>query len=411
MASSSENVRFGRFLYALTVAVALALLAFPATGTAKKKSGNAGHATRASVGQLRGVNLTPYRAFYPGGQSDGDNQREIQSACRMGSDVVRVFVSWQVLEPSRGQVNPDYASELDSLMSQASACGMKVMLMLFGTPPWDSSDPAGASDPAAVRYPARDPDHFRWMVSWILSRWPTLHSFEVWNEPNLQSYFQGSPADYAAMVNAAVAVKRQLGSSTLILAGTLAPGGSDFLSQLYAAGMSGQDGISLHPYSMYCYSSCTLTNPSPAQAPFRAAITAIHNVMAAHGDQSGLWLTEFGFATCPAVPACISEGQQANWMVKSIRIAACYPYIKGVTPFLLRDIPVADPQWALVWDGHFGLLRSDFSPKRSFPAMTSLYHGYDVAERSAGRSRAKSKVRSRASLPGSRACARLVGEG
>jgi hypothetical protein len=77
-------------------------------------------AAMAKKRQLRGVNLTPMQAFMPGGQSNADNRREVKRACRMGADVVRVFVMWYMLEPSRGQVNPRYVSKLDSLMSQAS---------------------------------------------------------------------------------------------------------------------------------------------------------------------------------------------------------------------------------------------------------------------------------------------------
>jgi hypothetical protein len=391
---------------ALLVLVALGALASPAL--AKRKAGQAS-GTRA--GQLRGVNLTPMQAYMPGRQSDADNEREVQSACRMGADVVRVFVMWNLLEPSRGQVNANYVAKLDSLMSQASACGTRVMLMLAATPEWDSSAPAGTLFPNTGTYAPRDGE-LRWMVAWILRRWPALQSIEVWNEPNHPPYFSGTPADYAGMVNAAVAAKREVGSRTLILAGALTSGGVSYLNQLYAAGMSGQDGISLHPYSMYCVAVCLLTSPSPPQAPFRAAITAIHDLMVDRGDRSGLWLTEFGFATCPALPTCVSEAQQARWLVKSVRIAACYPYVKGLTPFTIRDIP-GDPLYAQVFDAHFGLLRTDFSRKPSYSALASTYRKHDFAERwaSAKRSRSRKarKVLRAAVIPGSPKCRMLLG--
>ncbi|HEX3563083.1 MAG TPA: hypothetical protein VHU24_09630 [Solirubrobacterales bacterium] len=391
-------------LAAVLASVALAAQAQPAMA---KKAARGSAA--APAGQLRGVNLTPMQAFMPGGQSDADNQREVQSACRMGADVVRVFVMWYMLEPSRGQVNAAYASQLDSLMSQASACGARVMFMLAATPAWDSSAPAGTGWPKSGTYPARDGE-FRWIVSWILRTWPGLQSVEVWNEPNFFQYWSGTPADYAGMVNAAVAAKRDVGSSTLILAGALAtgPGIANYLNQLYAAGMSGQDGISIHPYSMYCPGNCTLTDPSPAKAPFRAAITRIHKLMVARGDRSGIWLTEFGFASCPAVPTCVSEGVQANWMAKSLRIAACYRYVKGLTPFTIRDIP-GDPQYSQVYDAHFGLLHADFSPKPAYSSTTSIYRRYNVAERSAAKSRAGRKSAIPAGMPGSRTCQRTLG--
>jgi hypothetical protein len=389
----------------------LGTLASPAS--AKRKAGQASGVRGAKV---QGVNLTPMQAFFPGGQPDSENQREVQSACRMGADVVRVFVMWYLLEPAPGQVNSDYASKLDSLMSQASACGTRVMLMLAATPPWDSTAPDGTDFPKSGSYAPRDGE-FRWMVSWILRRWPGLQALEVWNEPNYSPYWSGTPAEYAHLVNAAVEAKREVGASTLVLAGALASGDVSYLDQVYAAGMSGQDGISIHPYSMYCSGTCSLTDPTPPGAPFRAAITAIHQLMVARGDRSGLWLTEFGFATCPAVPTCVSEAQQATWMAKSIRIASCYPYVRGMTPFTIRDIP-GDPRYAQVMDAHFGLLRTDFSPKPSYSAVTAAYRNYDLAARWASRSRGAAKVRGhrarrklarRAPLPGSRSCQRILG--
>lgn len=397
----------------VAIALALGLGAVAAPALAKEKRGHhrkaaSTKAIRASAGQLRGVNLTPMKAFMPGGQSDADNQREVQSACRMGADVVRVFVMWYLLEPSRGQVDPAYAAKLDSLVGEANACGTRVMLMLAATPAWDSSAPDGTGFPRSGTFAPRDGE-FKWMVSWMLRRWPSLQSIEVWNEPNYRPYFSSTPADYAALVNAAVAAKQEVGSSTLILAGAIASGDVTYLNQVYAAGMRGQDGISIHPYSMYCSGVCTLTNPNPASAPFRLAITAVHNLMVARGDDSGLWLTEFGFATCPAAGSCISEPQQAKWMVKSVRIASCYPYVRGLLPFTIRDIPSPDPAYDLVQDAHFGLLHKDYSPKPSYSAMAAAYKALDSSQRRAGGSRAKRKAIARAPLPGSRTCRRLLG--
>ena len=79
----------------LTAAV-LALLYFaaaalPASADAKRRPAKLGD----SGVQLRGVNLTPNRAFMVGpyGFSDQDNAREIDSACALNATVVRLFVS------------------------------------------------------------------------------------------------------------------------------------------------------------------------------------------------------------------------------------------------------------------------------------------------------------------------------
>jgi hypothetical protein len=389
------------------VAALLVTLLSPQQGLAKR------HRAGAATGQLRGVNLTPFRAFMPGGQSDAENQREVQSACRLGANIVRVFVSWQLLEPSRHEVSPAYAAELDSLVSQASSCGARVMLMLVTTPHWASSAPPESSQYAWGKYPPRDPDEFGWIVAQILSRWPALQSIEIWNEPNYTPYWAGTPADYVRLVNEAVAAKRAVGSSTLILAGALASGNVvylvDYLSQLYAAGLGGEDGISIHPYSLHCDGKCSYFDPALPHAPFRDAITRLHGVMEAHGDRSGLWLTEFGFASCPAVPLCVREAQQATWTAESIQVAACYPYVIGMTPFTIRDI-AGDPRYASVSDAHYGLLRTDFSAKPAFSALASSYWGFRAAERRYAKARrGRSSRIAHKSLAGSPQCRQMLG--
>ena len=396
-------------MLAALLAVLLATLAFPAEGSAKRK--RAGVATE----QLRGVNLTPFRAFFPGGQSDAENRQEVESACRLGAGLIRVFVSWARLEPAPHQVDPEYAAELDSLMSQASSCGARVMMMLVTTPHWASSAPDGTDRFSSGRYPPRDPDEFGWMVAGILGRWPSLHSMEIWNEPNYTPYWAGTPADYVQLVDQAVAAKRAVGSGTLILAGALASGQLDYLvdylDQLYAAGLGGEDGISIHPYSMHCDRKCSFFDPGLPQAPFRDAITRIHGVVAGHGDRSGLWLTEFGFASCPAVPLCVPEAQQATWTAESIQVAACYPYVMGMTPFTVRDI-AGDPRYALVSDAHFGLLHTDFSPKPAYFALASAYGGFRAAERRYAKAkRHRKRGVAHKSLAGSPKCRKMLGAG
>ena len=412
MLGGTSTLRARPLLLAVLAALLVAL-ALPSDGAAKRHSSRASDSIGPAAGQLRGVNLSPFKAFMPGGLSDADNQREVESACRLGADVVRVFVSWAQLEPSRQQVSPEYAAKLDSLVSQASSCGARVMLMLVTTPHWASSAPAGTGPYASGRYPPRDPGEFGWMVSWILSRWPSLQSLEVWNEPNYTPYWAGTPADYVQLVDAAAAAKRQAGSGTLILAGALSSGVVEYvvnyLQQLYAAGLGAEDGISIHPYSMHCDDKCSFFDPVLPHAPFRDAITRIHGVMAAHGDGSGLWLTEFGFASCPAEPLCVRESQQAAWTAESIQVAACYPYVMGMTPFSIRDI-AGDPQYAGVSDAHFGLLRTDFTPKAAYSALASSYWGFRAAERRYAKAKRgrRSRVAHKA-LAGSPKCRRMLG--
>lgn len=393
--------------------VALGALASPAL--AKRKPAQAA----VSTGQLRGVNLTPNRAFAvnPYAFSDADNRREINSACQLGSTVVRLFVNQADLEPSPGAVNQTYASTLDSLMTNADSCGLKVIMSFAGTPLWDTTAPAGERQYG--KYPALDgATQYQWMTAWMMRRWPGLYAIEVGNEPNLKSFWMGTPSQYVDLVNAAIASKRQTGSRTQIIAGVLAvEGATDYLRQLYAAGLRGEDGLSLHPYSSLCIPYCQpWSDPARKTSPFRSSIEGVHRLMLQNGDPAKMWLTEFGFSSCPSAPVCVSDDVQAAWDSESVQVAACYPYVAGLTAFTLRDISVPSSWDPTSWHWHFGLMGTDFSPKPSFGAVSAAYHqltqvdAQSARAASVGHPKAK-KARRRATVPyaSSAKCRKLLG--
>jgi hypothetical protein len=394
-------------------AVFTLLLASPAA-----PSGAHGHTHRgAPARQLRGAMVTPNWSIAgsPFLRSADQQRAEIQDVCRMGGDLIRLHVDWSQLQPGEYQPTPapagppgglplpivplpmaranelatepegqpraappstyeqdarlagdydaGYLHRLDQVMSWAAACHIRVIADLVGSPCW-SIDPAPCDDstwvfdpPAAGRFGA--------VTRFLLNRYPRLYALEIWNEPN-NSFWKGSPSGYAALVEEAVDARNAIRSRTKILAGALLGDGSDYLEQLYDAGMHGQDGISIHPYSITCSTSCgPFINPTLSRSPFREAITAAHRVMRLHHDSGGIYLTEFGFSTCPAQPFCLQERTAGRWLSLSLRIAARYPYVRGLTIFSMRDFAEraeASPRW----DMRSGILRADLTPKPAF---------------------------------------------
>lgn len=380
---------------ALAAALTL-LLASPAA-----PSGAHGRAHRdAPAQQLRGAMVTPNWSIAnsPFLRSADQQRAEIQDVCRMGGNLIRLHVDWSQLQPGEyqptpaptglpgtpalplgptappatsgqaarlpGDYAPGYLHRLDQVMSWAAACHIRVIADLVGSPCW-SIDPAPCNDSTWV-FDAPAGGRFGAVSRFLLARYPRLYALEVWNEPNNSSFWKGSPADYAALVEEAVDARNAIGSRTKILAGALLGGGSDYLEQLYDAGMHGQDGISIHPYSVDCTTGCgPFIDPMLRDSPFREAIGATHWVMRLHHDPGGLYLTEFGFSTCPAQPFCLDERTAGRWLALSLRTAARSRYIQGLTVFSMRDFAdpaEADPRW----DMRSGILRDNLTPKPAF---------------------------------------------
>ena len=357
----------------LAAAALVLCIALPATAPiASAKKRHPQPPSQVSSRQLRGTMITPNWSTQDSLFTITPEQQraEIAAVAAMGGDLIRFHLDWSRLMPdSFMRVDQSYQDRVDQVMAWAAAYRVNVILNLVGTPCWAPA--SGPSCPLSrdIMFSAPRPDIFQATTRYLLQRYPSLYAYEVWNEPNLaRTFWVGSPAELAATVNAAVAGANEAGAGTKILAGGLFMDGSSYLQQLYAAGMHGQDGISLHPYSMA--SGGAWVNPSARRSPFRRAIESTRRVMLRNHDHGGLWLTEFGFATCPAQPHCLSDARAAAYLARSYRVAARYHYIKGLTAFSMRDY--AEPQDRNpAWDLRSGILHKDLSPKPAFRRVKS----------------------------------------
>jgi polysaccharide biosynthesis protein PslG len=342
-------------------------------------------ASGASAKQLRGVVLAPSMSGGQPSVTAAELNGQINAACSLGSSVTRVPVNWSRLEPSPGHVDPNYAVGVDQMLGALAHCGIPTVLTFIATPCWATSDPAaqaGTCPASSWKYPPRSTTAFGDIVSWALSRWGwALAGLEVWNEPNSANYWAGSAAQYAALVNEAASRAHAIGSPVPILAGALWRADAGYLAELYAAGMHGQSGISIHPYTVRndpgfsgwvspvapFATAARAQRAGPGQSFFGASIARVHDTMLAYGDQSPLWLTEFGYSVCPAVPICVSKARQARWLVASLRTAARLPYVRAAMIYSLRDTAESQD-----WNCRFGLMRLDFSPRPSYHAVRRL---------------------------------------
>jgi hypothetical protein len=305
--------------------------------------------------------------------NEAQQRTELENVCNMGGNLVRFHVDWSRLEPAG--YDPSYLARMDQVLTWAAACRIRVILNLIGSPCWAiQSTPCRGN--TWIFTPPR-PGSFEAIVRFLLTRYPGLYAIEVWNEPNW-SFWNGTPAEYAALANEAVAARNALGSRTKVLAGALLmdgisyPGAIGYLEALYQAGMQGHDGISIHPYSADCWPGCgAFVDPTRPRSPFRVAIKGTHRVMLRYGDPGGIYLTEFGFATCPARPGCVEEVTAARWLASSFRVAAGYAYVQGLTAFSMRDFAAPtdlDPHWDL----RSGILRHDLTPKPAYQRLRSV---------------------------------------
>jgi hypothetical protein len=160
---------------------------------------------------------------------------------RLGVTVYQTSLQWSAVAPARpaspkDPADPAYlwSPDLDSLITEAAAHHMEVMLQIVGTPPWANGgkDPRWAPDnvndyadfarAAARRYPAVR----RWMI-WgepsRLNNWQPM-AYQEYGAP-MTTDLRRAPRRYARMLDAAYGqIKAQRGSNIVIGGNTYVTG-------------------------------------------------------------------------------------------------------------------------------------------------------------------------------------------
>ena len=243
----------------------------------------------------------------------------------------------------------------DRIMASAQAAGEKVIFKPQGSPCWaHPSVPCTDSStvPPDPQYLSRWQDYIRA----VLQRYPaTIVAVEVWNEPNLQPFWDApiSPDRYVQVLRAAYTATKSVDPSMPVVYGGLAAvtttsGGQmayqSFLSATLSKGARGYfDAAAIHPY------------PTSTTTYLNQVSTIINNVRTIVAAKMPIWITEFGY---PATSS--SEALQATQITSTLNLLAH-----------TRNVPVAiihrmfDKEGTSQW-AHFGLVRTDYSPKPSY---------------------------------------------
>jgi len=201
-----------------------------------------------------------------------------------------------------------------------------------------------------------------------------IHSWQVWNEPNLRpGFYPGATVAqtagrYAELLRISHdAVKSRDPQAIIVTAGIATqkdPHAFDFLADIYKVPgiKSDFDAVAQHPYA-------------PSADSVRTAIQRVRGVMASNGDQgTPLWITEFGWGSAPPDGSGINVGPagQARLLTRSVKLILTHRSawnLQRLYWFDWRD-PAPNSPYAdiCIRCGSAGLFAHDRSPKPAFHA-------------------------------------------
>jgi hypothetical protein len=281
----------------------------------------------------------------------GQNVSTPRKASRLGADWVRMWVSWASMQPAPGQYAAHNVAGLRGAVAAAKAGGLKVLIVVTGSPGWASRGRGGIAPPS-------DPASFGAFMGGMAQRLPAVDAWELWNEPDSPGFFAGAPdpATYAGMLRAAYPAIKAAQPRAAVVTGGLVGNDMDFVEQLYRHGAQGSfDAVGVHTDT-----ACLTNGPGRFYRDERGRIgrftftgyREVHAVMSAHGDGAKpIWMTEIGWNTqSTRRRSCnvgtwagkkrlgVSPRRQARFLRAAYRCAASDPFVAVAFWFGMQDI-------------------------------------------------------------------------
>jgi hypothetical protein len=299
---------------------------------------------------------------------------------RLGVQVIETQIAWNAIAPTRPAdpatpSDPAYRwpAALDQLVSQAQSNGIRVAIMVKGSPSWAN----GGRDPS---WTPTDPGDYASFLEAASRRYPSVRYWMVWGEVtragNYNPMPRGSrvgPASYAILLDRAYGALKSVSPANKVIGGmTWTVGVIDaphFVKWLRLPNGKPPrvDYFAHNPYATRF--------PNLAKGVYAPGVRDISDIDTLHRELAvayrgrptpRLWLSEFSVSSDHANRAFnfyVSRPEQARWVTAAFKLVDSVSYVAGLGWYQLLDESPPGPS-ALT----NGLLDITGKPKPAFAA-------------------------------------------
>jgi polysaccharide biosynthesis protein PslG len=229
--------------------------------------------------------------YFDGRDSRERVLRHLEVAKAVGAHHLRCAFSWNGIEPEDGQ----YVFKFwDMLVDEAEKAGIQVIPYVAYTPEW-----AARSRENFWQQPPRDPALFERLMRNLAAHFQgRILSWELWNEPDLTEYWQGTPEYFAEVVKAGAQGVREGDPKAVIILGGMSHGPSPFFEKLIRQHHVERwvDVIAFHGYP-------ESWDEDRIEAAYGPRVTKMDAYVKESGQPLDLWLNEMGYADYRFQPA------------------------------------------------------------------------------------------------------------
>lgn len=291
-------------------------------------------------------------------------KQQMQRFHALGLEWVRVDLHWDRHEPSEGRYR---LGELDEVVDSLKQEHLKSVFYLVGSAPHATSAPSGSTTPD--QFPPKQAQVFAERMAMLARRYPSIDAWQVWNEPNLPSFWRPheDAEAYGRLLQQSTQALRQVDPNKPVVMGGMAyysqmpVKGGLMLESLGKLGVQ-QLGtiIAYHPYSQ------TPETDEPGKRDFILRSQQLNQML--RGVQvPAIWATEWGWSSYAGpieLQELIGEQGQADYVLRRLALMSALDYDK-LFLFALSDLDSR----ASARDQHYGLLDLQGKPKPVYLAL------------------------------------------
>jgi hypothetical protein len=323
-----------------------------------------------------------------------------------GFDVIRRDFLWEEIEPEENKIDVVKLQRYKEFVNEAKKRNIEVIaIVVYGN--WWASDESKICYQACLESGKQegecksscaklvpDPQKYGKFAGFLAESFPEVNMFEIWNEPNWIMFLQpNSPEKYSDIFFAARSSIKKYGEKKEVILGGLlmheipnSPSSllynwREFLGNLMGRNILNlADSIAFHPY----IGPKPLPYPPslPPEDSKNSAGSLIYYISSLRkliksftSEEKPIHITEIGWPANYSEKTgetygsdrFISEELQASFIIRAFAISSMLS-VKTFCIYTLKDLP-DDFQAYNNAEKYFGILRENFTPKKSYEAI------------------------------------------
>jgi len=282
---------------------------------------------------------------------DEDSGWYVAELNELGIQFVRLKFPWNQLEKTPGQF--DWV-HMDKVVQAYSQAGIRILGVITGPCAWAEQGASPANE--IERY------QFAQFVNQVVARYKKQAGhWEIWDSPNLQSYWrpEPNPGNYANTARIAYPAAINASTDCRILAPSLAGCDTEFLEDLYPNGIR----------DYFHLLSSKLIVPVGHESTLQDCVDQLERVMLRHERApKSIWITGLGISQPPETEDAAEQMEiaHAETFVRTVVEALSERIVDKVFLSTLIDIPIRAQHLNL------GLARQDKSRRLAFTACKNM---------------------------------------